>query len=88
MGPVPPNASDEADDQEPDDKCPADGSQTEDEEADVGECACRGHAGPESPVPKKIQNLEKLINTEPVAHLGLPSTWHGIILPLSWSAGL
>jgi hypothetical protein len=39
-------------------------------------------------VPKKIQNLEKLINTEPVAHLGLPSTWHGIILPLLWSAGL
>ncbi|MEY3601989.1 MAG: hypothetical protein RL169_1233, partial [Armatimonadota bacterium] len=41
-----------------DDESPTNGCETEDEEADVGECACRGHAGPESPVPKDIKNVD------------------------------
>ena len=58
MGPVPDDSGDQADDEQPDDESPADGCETEDEEADVGECACRGHACPESPVPKDIQNVD------------------------------
>lgn len=59
MGPVPDDSGDEAKNEQSDDECPADGCETEDKVVDVGECACRGHAGPESPVPKDIKDTDK-----------------------------
>lgn len=78
MEPVPGDSRDKAYEQQPNDEQPADGCESEDKVADVGECACRGHAGPEPPVPKDIQDLQKRVNAEQVTHSGLPSSWHGI----------